>query len=273
MKKITLLAIFIASSLNAQVFPDPYCSIAEDDFEDVEEITAISFNSQSIPFTSDASLVLLDRTSTVLNVQGGQSYPISLAGNTYGDFNNTFIVFIDWNKNGVLDDENEVYEIGDIFESTGDDGITADGSIDVPNDVTLGSTRMRILKMYNEPDFDEYGIIDPCVLLLYWESGDEEEGLYTSFGQFVDLTINVTSLSNDKFNKNLFSVYPNPVKDVLHLNSDRQIEEISIYNIQGQLVLNTKNSNQIDISSLSTGQYLVKASSEGMQYTEKLVKQ
>jgi hypothetical protein len=267
MKKITLLAILIASSLNAQVFPDPYCEIEE--FYGVEEITNVTFNSISIPIEYEEE-ILLDYTSTIFSVSPNESYTIILEGNTYDEYTDEFFVFIDWNQNNILDDDGEVYEIGSIFNSTGYDGVNATAEILVPEDAELGMTRMRIMKTWIEEDFLMEAVLDPCNLYYYdldWEEID------TNYGQFVDFTIEVTTLNNEEFNKNLFSVYPNPVKDVLHLNSDKQIEEISIYNIQGQLVLNAKNTNEVNTSSLPIGQYIVKATSEGLYHTNKFFKQ
>jgi hypothetical protein len=259
MKKITLLAFLLATTLHAQQFPEPYCNITEDDYEDVEEITGITFNNESVSFTPDFTNALIDLTANTLNVQAGQSYPISIAGDTYGDYINVITVFVDWDQNGILNDENEVYVLGEIFDTDGFDGITADGIIQVPQDAMVGDT-------------------EPCAILYFYdiEEPDEdgfEPGFYTSYGQFVDLTVNVSTLSNNQFNKNTISVYPNPVKDVLTISSNYTIEEITVYNIQGQLVLESNNTNQIITSSLPIGQYLIKVKSNGLYSTNKFIKQ
>jgi hypothetical protein len=278
MKKITLLAFLLATTLHAQQFPEPYCNITEDDYEDVEEITGITFNNESVSFTPDFTNALIDLTANTLNVQAGQSYPISIAGDTYGDYINVITVFVDWDQNGILNDENEVYVLGEIFDTDGFDGITADGIIQVPQDAMVGDTRMRILKNYHSPNNDILADIEPCAILYFYdiEEPDEdgfEPGFYTSYGQFVDLTVNVSTLSNNQFNKNTISVYPNPVKDVLTISSNYTIEEITVYNIQGQLVLESNNTNQIITSSLPIGQYLIKVKSNGLYSTNKFIKQ
>lgn len=68
--------------------------------------------------------------------------------------------------------------------------------------------------------------------------------------------------------------YPNPVKDVLNVSGIEKLSEIAIYNIQGQLVLQTKeNTNTIDVSSLSKGIYFVQINVEGMLINRKIVKE
>jgi hypothetical protein len=53
-------------------------------------------------------------------------------------------------------------------------------------------------------------------------------------------------------------LYPNPAKDVVYLSSHNNIEQVRVYNIAGQLMLNARvNDNQFNISSLIKGIYLV----------------
>lgn len=65
---------------------------------------------------------------------------------------------------------------------------------------------------------------------------------------------------------NYFTLYPNPAKSVLNINSKETIEvkSISIYNALGQLVLvipNAEKVSKIDVSSLTTGNYFIKINS------------
>ncbi|MEM6718976.1 MAG: T9SS type A sorting domain-containing protein [Bacteroidota bacterium] len=70
------------------------------------------------------------------------------------------------------------------------------------------------------------------------------------------------------------SIYPNPVKDVIHItNTDTKLLKAEIYNINGQLVLSKEYSvNTINISNLQSGIYMLKLYSENAQKTIKLIK-
>ncbi len=62
-----------------------------------------------------------------------------------------------------------------------------------------------------------------------------------------------------------FKIYPNPVKDILDIDVKKQIEvtSISIFNMLGQQILvipNAQQTKQIDVSSLKTGNYFIKMS-------------
>lgn len=81
-------------------------------------------------------------------------------------------------------------------------------------------------------------------------------------------TTTIQALSNQDFNfGNYFSLYPNPVSDVLNINKKESIEiaSIHIYNVLGQLMMvipNAKNVSTIDVSNLLSGNYFVKINSD-----------
>ena len=80
--------------------------------------------------------------------------------------------------------------------------------------------------------------------------------------------------SNSMINTTL-SVYPNPATDVLNisLSNGTSIETVNIYNVSGKLVNNTKlNGNQIDISQLNNGVYMVEVLTANGTFKTKFVK-
>lgn len=70
------------------------------------------------------------------------------------------------------------------------------------------------------------------------------------------------------------SLYPNPVKDILNIDlvDNTRISSVKIYDLQGKLLLEKAN-NDIDVSSLSVGVYLIKIKSEKGEFTKKFVKE
>ena len=69
-----------------------------------------------------------------------------------------------------------------------------------------------------------------------------------------------------------FSIYPNPVQDILNLESQQPIERVKIYNLQGQLIME-KYTNSIDVSNLTTGLYFVQVTVNGKTITKKFLKE
>jgi hypothetical protein len=71
-----------------------------------------------------------------------------------------------------------------------------------------------------------------------------------------------------------FSIYPNPAKNEIRINSSSALQSIEIYSVEGKLVLKVANPvNLVNISLLQSGLYSVKAiSTNGNVYTQKLLK-
>lgn len=138
-------------------FPLPYCDVSFANA--VEPITHVVFS--DIDNTSSATVngspALENFTATIGNVIGGETYPMSVRGNTAGNYSTPVRAYIDWNRDGIFaDDATERYTIGTLNNSNGDPAsqvITA--NIAVPPTALPGATRMRVIKKYSTA-------ADPC---------------------------------------------------------------------------------------------------------------
>lgn len=70
-------------------------------------------------------------------------------------------------------------------------------------------------------------------------------------------------------------VYPNPVADILHIKTEAKVQAITISNLMGQsiLELNDPSENQLDLSSLPNGIYLLRLKSDRGRSVIKIVKE
>lgn len=174
-------------------FPAPYCNITDAEEVIVEEITKVDFAGTSIT-NEDTDTVLINKTDTVINVTAGNTYTISVEGNTYDtefSFDSNIVAFIDWDQNEILNDEGEVYEIGTLSGSTGNDGTSVTMEITIPADAVLGETRVRITKTYT--DEDSVAEINPCGI----EFDVFGVMVVPGYGQALDFTLNIEE-SNDE---------------------------------------------------------------------------
>lgn len=114
----------------------------------------------------------------------------------------------------------------------------------------------------NSSPFD--GSVDDLKIYNYALTQVEVNNLYT----------NNTTLSTSNFHQNSLkvSLYPNPVLDILNIETEKEIKSLEIYNIQGQKV-KISNQKQINVSDLVTGMYLVKIKNvENSISTKKFIK-
>jgi len=108
----------------------------------------------------------------------------------------------------------------------------------IPATHAFGMNNMRVEeKRYWWNDTNWSG---ESILTYYWSEKNIEGGIS-------DIT---SSLS--------ITIYPNPVSNILHIEIGKTdaIPSVKIYSIQGALLVNTKG-NQIDVSSLISGIYIV----------------
>ncbi|WP_431241548.1 T9SS type A sorting domain-containing protein [Flavobacterium sp. P21] len=74
-----------------------------------------------------------------------------------------------------------------------------------------------------------------------------------------------------------FNIYPNPVKDILNINSKVEVEKqaMSVYDMLGQLIIaipHAENVSKIDVSKLQTGNYILKVKTNSGTSAVKFIK-
>ena len=87
-----------------------------------------------------------------------------------------------------------------------------------------------------------------------------------------NVRITKTNLGVQNNSTSKMKVYPNPVKDILNIQSDEKIERTEIYSLDGKLIKSVSKSAQIDFSHLSKGVYLLKIHTKSGVRTEKIIK-
>lgn len=237
---------------------DDYCEI--DTHEIIEPISYVEF--AGIENTTSTELngtpgyeFFLDMVG---DVEPGNSYEITVRGNTGGDYSNGITAFIDWNQNGYFSNFGERYDLGVLTNSNGEDGKEIVTTITVPADALPGPTRLRIIKEFYSGEH----VLDAC----FW----------VSYGQIEDYTVEVGSLGTEQLDKNSFSFFPNPAKESISFQSTAPVTDLAFYNTFGQQVLSKSvnaTSSQIDLSSLPVGMYFMKVNIDGESKTYKFIKE
>ncbi|WP_374442562.1 GEVED domain-containing protein [Epilithonimonas sp.] len=224
---------------------DVYCSTTPT--WGVDAITKVQFagiDNTSDPYSNTANEYYLDKVGEVYQ---GSEYPFVLEANTNSGYDYV-TVFVDWNQNGTFTDQGEMYEVG-ALTSDGADGTQVTGTIAVPPTAKTGKARMRVMLNWDA------SMTTPCDNSIY------------QYGQAEDYTLDVKeSLGVNDINSKSISYYPNPVKDILNLVSEKNVTNVSIYNIEGKLVRNfaslDQSKVQLDLSTLISGTYVVKATTK-----------
>src|SRR5690606_41771838 len=72
------------------------------------------------------------------------------------------------------------------------------------------------------------------------------------------------------------SIYPNPVKEVLTLNTSGEVvgKIATVFDLNGKKILNVKlNNNSLDVSSTAPGMYMLRVEAQGKITTRKFLKE
>jgi hypothetical protein len=108
--------------------------------------------------------------------------------------------------------------------------------------------------------------------VLYWEETEVIPGVFTYSWAFV--YGNVGTLGIDDISHTTISIYPNPVSEMLYVDSSEPIKTIKIFNKIGQLVRSNSNYNKIDTENMQRGLYIVHVYFEnGQSEIQKLIKE
>ncbi|MGH2666680.1 T9SS type A sorting domain-containing protein [Flavobacterium sp.] len=129
---------------------------------------------------------------------------------------------------------------------------------------------------------EDGGVILPASTLLvdgttYYAAQTDNSGCISGRSNPGRLAVYVYhALGNPEFVESDFKIYPNPVKDILNLSYTKEISNVIVQNLLGQIVMTKKSNNshqQLDFSSLSSGTYLVKVTVDNLVKTIKVVKE
>ncbi len=98
------------------------------------------------------------------------------------------------------------------------------------------------------------------------------EKVYSNYSQQIDYATGIEDVLDEELR-----LYPNPVKDLLHLDNLKDVKRINLYSLTGKIILYKQNpdSNEIlDLGHLNQGIYiLVFDLDDGNQLTRKIIKQ
>ena len=146
--------------------------------------------------------------------------------------------------NVSLPDNEQCFNL-EIFDSFGDGWGLSDGSITPGVEIFSGGN-----SIYSTGNVGNFG---------------DSESYFNAFKYN-------TTFGIDRFVEYNFTMYPNPTNGIVNMSAN-QAFEVEIYNLKGKLVFNTKvnDSQQLDLSQLSSGVYLTKITINSATKTNKLI--
>ncbi len=208
-----------------------------------------------------------DFTSISGNVNAGTGYSVTLtpgyAGSVYNEY---WKIWIDFNRDGDFNDAGE-----EVFTSGGLSSTTVTGTLNVPSNVSSGTTRMRVAMKYN-------GAPTSCEAFSYGEVEDYTVNVNGSGARVTDITLDENLSNVTDFNLKLF---PNPASDRMTMDITAEQNSnvnISIFDMQGRIVYNSEErlegsnlTKTISVSDLANGTYHVVIKNNELARNQRLI--
>ena len=187
-------------------------------------------------------------TAVLTSFEPGSTYPVVLApGYSGATFTERFSIWIDLDQNGVFDFTDK------LLSNVSTTSVIND-NITIPSSAFYGITKMRI---------GMNGVSNP-----------EECPNGSFFGEYEDYCVYIGEDANVDELENEFAIYPNPTNGMLNISSSLNIIQAVIYSYDGKLVYSESGIlNQIDVSTLSPGMYVLQLQTDQGAETLKFIKQ
>jgi len=116
------------------------------------------------------------------------------------------------------------------------------------------------------------GVFSKTVAGVTWDRNLRFQFSTADIG-FSSLSVNGSDvLGLEDVNSSVFNIYPNPATGTIFVDGVQNIKSIKVYSILGSLEKEVFNTNQVDISELSSGIHLIKVDN-GTITTKKIIKQ
>ncbi|MGV0924263.1 T9SS type A sorting domain-containing protein [Empedobacter tilapiae] len=106
---------------------------------------------------------------------------------------------------------------------------------------------------------------------LSFETNNSSTSAGTEF-YFDNIIIkNLEDLSTDELNKKEIKIYPNPIQDVLSIQTNDKINSVEIFDLTGKSILKSSEK-KINTQNLAKGVYIVKVKTTNQEISQKIIK-
>lgn len=218
---------------------------------------------KEIDNTTAANNGYADFTNMTANVARNESVTIYIScGFASSSYTEYWSIWIDWNQDGTFSSDEQ------MVSGSSSSSATLSASFTVPSTAVLGQTRMRVSMKYN-------GAPTACETFSYGEVEDYTINVSDRMRPFTANHRDSEVIGNEK-SKNLV-VYPNPANNLININCVNRSDnaKIRVFNNAG-IIVKTINKNEIrndiDISNLSSGTYIINVIDGNEVYIKKFIK-
>jgi hypothetical protein len=149
-------------------------------------------------------------------------------------------------------------------------------SINVKNEVTS----------FSDPDMLFFTFMFenlPLLTSICIDNGEQNNLIHTDYNSSGNVVVYTgenceeiaAPASRAEYELNLIKLYPNPVSNYLNIDADRDVDSLYVYTTEGKMIKSLQSEsgiNQIDVSDLASGFYIINVTIQNKVYTGKILK-
>jgi hypothetical protein len=251
----------------------------------VSVVTTLGHENVSYDFDNDGNLdiacngVILygNGDNTFTEIDNGQ---LNYKNGSFGDLNNDG--FIDTYYNGIIymngTTSNNWLKLNTVGTISNINGIGARVELHTDAGVQIRDVRSGEGFEYMSSLNTHFGIGAQTTInsiVIYWPSGIIDTVVNPDINTILKVTEGATLTIEDSELSKLV-IYPNPVKDILTINTPAIITNriATVFDINGKRILNSKlEANTLDVSQLQSGVYFLRLEANGKSVKRKFIKQ
>ena len=158
---------------------------------------------------------------------------------------------------------NELYRYITSLEvqaENGDTSINLNGYLQMeytflPLNATNADIVWTVINSTGSAFISDDGLLSPTSMGKVIVKAVSQDGSNVSGQETIYITsaVDITS-----FDKTITKIFPNPTKSSVVVQSSKDIEQISLYTVDGKMVVNEKHTNSLNLQKLKNGSYMIK---------------
>lgn len=100
-------------------------------------------------------------------------------------------------------------------------------------------------------------VVSPTLTTTYSVTGTNTLGCVSQSPTLLTVFVNPCTGINEYENSKLFSIFPNPAKTEININTELQYQSLVVVNSLGQVILNKENTNTLNLETINNGVYFI----------------
>ena len=247
-----------------------------------DNFSPTSIENVCFDFNNDGYVDILGAGHTIMFNNGDMTFSpfdVGFEDGAVGDINNDgFLDYFNGDLHINNGNTNNWLKINTIGVQSNRNGIGARVEIESALGTQIRDVKSGVGFRHMSTLNTHFGIADDTAIdrvTVYWPSGNVDQIENPQINSTIQITEGMAPLKTNEDLLGKISIYPNPVKAILHINTTADLKGslLSIFDVQGKRVFNSKyESDKLSVKYLTSGVYFLRIIKDNKQLKLKFIK-